>query len=97
MSASDRNFLRDLGAELEREVDGWRGDGSREWDRIRFEIVDDIAHIDGSVGVGALDLASPDLELCRTVLQAIAETHQLELSQGRLVITASKPLDLAER
>ncbi|MFO1051027.1 MAG: hypothetical protein U1F36_02280 [Planctomycetota bacterium] len=48
MSASDRNFLRDLGAELEREVDGWRGDGSREWDRIRFEIVDD-GRFDASV------------------------------------------------
>lgn len=64
---------------------------------LRFEIVDDVAHIDGSVDADALDLGSPDLELCRTVLQAIAETHQLELTCGRLVVTASKPLDLTER
>lgn len=71
------------------------GDGSEI--TLRFEIVDDVAHIDGSVAAGAIDVGSPDLELCRTVLQAIAATHQLQLSAGRLVVTASKPLDLGER
>lgn len=69
------------------------GDGSEI--TLRFEIVNDVAHVDGSVAATVVDLASPELELCRTVLQAIAETHDLVAEGGRLTVSASKPLDLA--
>lgn len=68
------------------------GDGSEI--SLRFEIVHDVAHVDGSVAASEVDLASPELELCRTVLQAIAETHELVADGGRLTVSASKPLDL---